>query len=148
METEIKQRIITHWQSFKNPLINDILINLEKLEHAYPTLTPEGEEKVQSLLDALEHAQPEQVDEMSLIQMLNQLPAAYMLYIIHKLQSLNTDVVMRIISFAQKQRHSNDEVAKFFQRNMVFEKSQLLGRIFSTSRMEAVLDVLIRMNQA
>lgn len=147
METEIKQRIIHHWQSFKNPMINDILINLEKLEHVYPQLTPEGEEKVQTLLDALEKSTPDQVDEMSLIQMLNQLPAAYMLYIIHKLQSLNTDVVMKIISFAQKQRSSNDEVAKFFQRNMVFEKSQLLGRIFSTSRMEAVLDVLIKMNQ-
>lgn len=148
METEIKQRIIQHWQSFKNPIINDVLINLEHLETQYIPLDDAGEMKVQSLLDALEKTSPEKVDEMELIRILNQLPAAYMLYIIHKLQSLNTDVVMRIISYAQKHKASDVEVGKFFQRNMVFEKAQLLGRIFSTNRMEEVMDVLLRMNKS
>jgi hypothetical protein len=30
--TQIRKEMIAHWHSFKNPLINDILINLEKLE--------------------------------------------------------------------------------------------------------------------
>ena len=102
METEIKQRIIQHWQSFKNPIINDVLINLEHLETDYIPLDEAGENKVQALLDALEKTQPEKVDEMELIRILNQLPAAYMLYIIHKLQALNTDVVMTIINYAQQ----------------------------------------------
>ncbi len=147
MDSEIKQRVIHHWQSFKNPIINDVLINMEVLEHVYPALSFEGENKVQALLDALAASTPEKINELKLIQTLNQLPAAFMLYIIHKLQALNTDVVMRIISFAQKNKQSNPEVAKFFQRNMVFEKAQLLGRIFSTNRMEAVLEVLIKINQ-
>ena len=147
MDSEIKQRVIHHWQSFKNPIINDVLINMEKLEHIYPTLDLKGETKVQELLDALAASRPEKINELELIKTLNQLPAAFMLYIIHKLQALNTDVVMRIISYAQKHKKSNSDVSKFFQRNMVFEKAQLLGRIFSTNRMEAVLDVLIKMNQ-
>lgn len=147
METEIKQQIIQHWQSFKNPIINDVLINLDQLEEAYPKLDEAGENKVQTLLDALEKTTPDKVDEMELIRVLNQLPAAYMLYIIHKLQSLNTDVVMKIISYAQKHKATDTEVGKFFQRNMVFEKAQLLGRIFSTNRMEDVMNVLLQMNQ-
>ena len=147
MSSEIKQRVIHHWQSFKNPIINDVLINMEKLEHVYTPLSSEGEKKVQTLLDALAASKPDKINELELIKTLNQLPAAFMLYIIHKLQALNTDVVMRIISYAQKNKNSNPDVAKFFQRNMVFEKSQLLGRIFATNRMEAVLDVLIHMNK-
>ena len=34
------------------------------------------------------------------------------------------------------------EIEKFFQRNMVFDTSQLLGRIFSEKRMQEVLDAL------
>ena len=61
---------------------------------------------------------------------------------IHRLQNDNTDLVMKLINYAQKFKDKDPEVTCFFQRNMVFEKSQLLGRIFSSSRMEAVLSVL------
>jgi hypothetical protein len=49
---------------------------------------------------------------------------------------------MKIIAYAQKHKDTDADVASFFQRNMVFEKSQLLGRIFSTNRMQNVLNVL------
>jgi hypothetical protein len=65
-----------------------------------------------------------------------------MLYLVHKLQNLNTDLIMKIIAYAQKHKDADPDVTSFFQRNMVFEKSQLLGRIFSTNRMQNVLDVL------
>src|SRR3989338_4045501 len=138
----LKTDIIRHWQSFKNPLINDILINLEKLEKAVPALTEAEVASVEQLLEACKTIKAEKVNELEMIQMLNQLPAAYMLFIVHKLQSINSELVMKLISFAQKQKESIPEVKKFFQRNMVFEKSQLLGRIFSTNRMEKVLKVL------
>ncbi len=138
----LKTDIIRHWQSFKNPLINDILINMEKLEKAVPALTDEEVASVEKLLEACKTIKAEKVNELEMTQMLNQLPAAYMLFIVHKLQSINSELVMKLIAYAQKHKDSNPEVKKFFQRNMVFEKSQLLGRIFSTSRMEKVLKVL------
>lgn len=134
--------IITHWQSFKNPLINDILINLEKLEKDNPPLSPAEIEAVQSFLDRLNTIVPANIDEKDMIYTLNQLPAAYMLYIIHKMQTLNSDLVVKLINYTQKMREKDPEIEKFFQRNMVFEKSQLLGRIFSEKRMQEVLDAL------
>ena len=142
MPTEIRQRVIRHWHSFKNPLINDILINLEKLETQLPEITPAEEQKVQDMLEGLEKCKADDIDETALIEVLNKLPIAYMLYIIHKLQQTNTDVVMKVIQFAQKNREKSKMIDTFFQRNMVFEKSQLLGRIFSSARMNDVLKVL------
>ncbi|NCX93213.1 MAG: hypothetical protein EBX40_00860 [Gammaproteobacteria bacterium] len=134
--------MIKHWHSFKNPLINDILINLTKIESRLKTLTAQDEENIGKLLQACEKLNPSKIDELEVITLFNRLPAAYMLYLVHKLQSLNTDLIMKIISYAQKHKSSNPDVASFFQRNMVFEKSQLLGRIFSTNRMESVLEVI------
>ena len=142
MSGPLRSEIIKHWQSFKNPLINDILINLEKLEKAHPKLTEEQEQKVSALLKAIQTSKPEGLDEMQFINVMNQLPAAHMLYIIHKLQTTNPDVMMKLINYAQKHKADNPDVEAFFQRNMVFEKSQLLGRIFSNHRMETVLGVL------
>lgn len=138
----IKTDIIRHWQSFKNPLINDILINLEKLEKEVPSLTEAENASIEKLLEACKTMKSDKVDPMEFIRILNQLPAAYMLFMVHKLQTLNSELVMKVISYAQKHKETNPEVAKFFQRNMVFEKSQLLGRIFSTQRMEKVLKAL------
>ncbi|MDF2529271.1 MAG: hypothetical protein K0Q57_151 [Gammaproteobacteria bacterium] len=139
----LRQDIIKHWHSFKNPLINDILINLEKLEKQYGSLSEQEAASVEKLLGFFHTANVEKVDELKLIQILNQLPAAYMLYMVHKMQSINTDLVMKVINYAQKYKESDPDIANFFQRNMVFEKSQLLGRIFSNGRMESVLQVLL-----
>lgn len=140
--SKLKQDIIKHWQSFKNPIINDVLINIEQLEQTTPELTAEEEDKVAALIKWCEKVKAEEVNAEQFIVALNALPAAYMLYIIHKLQSINQDLIMKVITFAQKHRATHPEIQKFFQRNMVFEKSQLLGRIFSTQRMENVLEIL------
>jgi hypothetical protein len=138
----VKNDIIRHWQSFKNPLINDILINLEKLEKELPDLTEAEDAAIEKFLEACKTMKTAKVNELEFITTLNQFPAAYMLFMVHKLQTLNSELVMKVISFAQKNKETHPEVKKFFQRNMVFEKSQLLGRIFSTNRMEKVLKVL------
>jgi hypothetical protein len=138
----LKQQLVAHWHAFKNPLINDVLINLGEIEKALPPISPEEEAAISKLLESCATVQVNKVDEMEFINLLNQLPAAYMLYVVHKMQTLNSDLVMRLINYAQKHRATNPEVALFYQRNMVFEKSQLLGRIFSNTRMQAVLKVL------
>jgi len=134
--------IIKHWQSFKNPLINDILINLEKLEKQIPALTDDELKAVEEFMAKLDKIKAAGVDEKEMIYLLNQLPAAYMLYIIHRMQTVNSDLVVKLINYTQKFRAKDPEVEKFFQRNMVFEKSQLLGRIFSEKRMQEVLEAL------
>ncbi len=138
----LKKEIIQHWKSFKNPLINDILINLEKIEGKISPITDDEMYALDKLVKRLKDIKAEDVDEMQFIHLLNEMPAAYMLYIIHKLQTINTDLVMKVIGYAQDHRSNNPDVDKFFQRNMVFEKSQLLGRIFSNIRMQNVLDAL------
>lgn len=138
--SDLRQEIIEHWNSFKNPLINDVLINLERIERDLPPLTEAEEQALKDLLDVCEKAKPEQIEAEKLIAILNQLPAAYMLYVIHKMQSLNQELTMKVIGYAQKQKGNSPEVTRFFQRNMMFEKSQLMGRIFSNSRMQLILD--------
>lgn len=118
------------------------MINLEKLEKTGPSLTPEEINAVDAFVNALSKIPAEKVDELEMIYTLNQLPAAYMLYIIHRMQTLNGDLVVRVINYTQKYRAKDQEIERFFQRNMVFEKSQLLGRIFSEKRMQDVLDSL------
>jgi hypothetical protein len=142
MSSTIRKEMIAHWHSFKNPLINDILINLEKLEKKLKPLSKNDEVAINTLLQTCEKISADKIDELTIIRLFNRLPAAYMLYLVHKLQNLNTDLIMKIIAYAQKQKDKDPDVASFFQRNMVFEKSQLLGRIFSTNRMQSVLDVL------
>lgn len=134
--------IIKHWHSFKNPIINDVLINLEKLEKTLPALSPDELKAVENFVNALSKIPADKVDELEMIYTLNQLPSAYMLYIIHRMQTLNSDLVVRVINYTQKYRAKDQEIERFFQRNMVFEKSQLLGRIFSEKRMQDVLDAL------
>jgi len=134
--------IIKHWQSFKNPLIKDSLINLEKLEKQIPALTDDELKAVEEFMAKLDKIKAAGVDEKEMIYLLNQLPAAYMLYIIHRMQTVNSDLVVKLINYTQKFRAKDPEVEKFFQRNMVFEKSQLLGRIFSEKRMQEVLEAL------
>lgn len=138
----LKKQIIAHWHTFKNPLINDVLINLTKLESFLTPVTAAEEAKMEELLETCKTAPANKVDELEFIKMLNQLPAAYMLFIVHKMQSINSDLIMRLINYAQKHKSNNPDVKLFYDRNMVFEKSQLLGRIFSTGRMQAVLKVL------
>lgn len=138
----LKKEIIDHWKSFKNPLINDILINMEKIEGKISPLTDDESYAIGKLLKKLKDIKPDDVDEMQFIHLLNEMPASYMLFIIHKLQTLNADLVMKVIGFAQDKKESEPEVKKFFQRNMVFEKSQLIGRIFSNIRMQNVLDAM------
>ena len=138
----LREDIIRHWQSFKNPLINDILINLEKLEAQIEALSDEECALIKQLVEKCQEMKPSDADELMLIRTFNQMPAAYMLYMIHRLQTVNADLIMKIIAYAQKHKDSNEEVMNFYLRNMVFEKAQLLGRIFSTNRMEAVLGVL------
>ncbi len=141
--SSIRKDILAHWKSFKNPLINDILINLEKMEkNLCPALSGDEEKKVAELLAFCEKLPADSADIYQLILVFNQLPAAYMLYMIHKLQTLNSDLIMQVISYAQKHKETDAQIANFFQRNMVFEKSQLLGRIFSNTRMKALLGVL------
>ena len=136
------ENIIKHWHSFKNPIINDVLINLEKLEKTLPSLNEEEIKTVEKFVDVLNKIPADKVEELEMIYTLNQLPAAYMLYIIHRMQTLNSDLVVRVINYTQKYRTKDPEIERFFQRNMVFEKSQLLGRIFSEKRMQDVLDAL------
>ena len=144
MSTDVRKDMIKHWHSFKNPLINDILINLQELEKPLKQLTEKDEENIGHLLETCEKLSPDKAEELEIIKLFNRLPAAYMLYLVHKLQSLNTDLIMKVISYAQKHKDTDSDVASFFQRNMVFEKSQLLGRIYSTNRMQSVLDVIRR----
>jgi hypothetical protein len=139
---ELDQDIINHWNSFRNPIINDILINLEKLETTITALSHEEKQAVADLVDYCSSLKPDEADARKLIDIFNQLPAAYMLYMIHKLQSLNADLVMKIINYAQKNKDSSPDLQSFFLRNMVFEKSQLLGRIFAENRMKTVLSIL------
>jgi hypothetical protein len=134
--------IIKHWHSFKNPIINDVLINLEKLEKSLPPLSTDELKAVDDFINKLNKIPADKVDELEMIYTLNQLPSAYMLYIIHRMQTLNNDLVVRIINYTQKYRVKDQEIERFFQRNMVFEKAQLLGRIFSEKRMQDVLDAL------
>ncbi len=143
----LRDEMIKHWQSFRNPIINDVLINIELLEKDIPPLSDEELKKVATLLDACEKCKADKIDPESFILGLNQLPAPYVLYVIHKLQTLNQDLIMALISFAQKHRSKKPLIEQFYQRNMVFEKSQLLGRIFSTQRMETVLDILKGLTQ-
>ena len=138
----LKKEITEHWKSFKNPLINDILINLEKIEGKIAPLTEDESYAINKLINKLKDINPDDVDEMEFIHILNEMPASHMLFIIHKLQTINPDLVMKVIGFAQDKKDSEPEVEKFFQRNMVFEKSQLIGRIFSNIRMQNVLDAM------
>ena len=79
----IRDQIIEHWQSFKNPLINDILINLENLESThFSKMTSGDEDSIGSLLEHLKKKAAGEMDELKLIKLLNQLPAAYMLFLI------------------------------------------------------------------
>ena len=138
----LKTEIIDHWKSFKNPLINDILINMEKIEGRISPITDDESYAIGKLIKKLKDIKADDVDELEFISLLNEMPAAYMLFIIHKLQTINADLVMKVIGFAQDKKDSESEVKKFFQRNMVFEKSQLIGRIFSNIRMQNVLDAM------
>ncbi|WP_077216772.1 type IVB secretion system protein IcmW [Piscirickettsia litoralis] len=135
----LHETIADYWKSYGNSNINNALVNFEFIEKMSFDLSADDLEQVAEFIEKINNDGVEKMDKMKLIVFLNRLPAAYMFYSIHQINRIDAKYMSELISMVNQKNSSDDECAKFYQRNMVFERFQILSRIFSSERLNKII---------
>ncbi|AKP72659.1 putative intracellular multiplication protein IcmW [Piscirickettsia salmonis] len=135
----LHETVTEYWKSYGNANINNALVNFEFIEKMSFNLSEDDEEKIEAFIDRINDDGLKKIDQMKLIIFLNRLPAAYMFYTIHQVNKLDDEYMSELISMVNNKNNSDEECAKFYQRNMIFERFQILSRVFSSERLNKLI---------
>ncbi len=138
----IMQNELDYWKSYENPVINNLLVNLEAHEKTLTlTLNDEVRDKLEVLLEHLCHTQFQAQYADLLTDVLSQLPSAYLSYFLAQLAKHNGDFFKATLDHVVGLPSSHARKA-VLERAGVVEKLQTLARIFSDERVEQVTHIL------
>lgn len=73
---------------------------------------------------------------------MNSLPAAYMFYLLHQLNKYHSEYVANLIDKSNELKDKQENYKNFYDRNMLFEKLQIVARIFSSDRVNKLIQAL------
>ncbi|OAJ35141.1 type IVB secretion system protein IcmW [Piscirickettsia salmonis] len=136
----LEKKVADYWKSYGNSNINHALINFEHIEEDEYFIDEDQEEKILELLEFASENNLKEIDSNLFFSLLNSLPAAYMFYVIHELNNSNSEYVSALISEASKKK--DDDRRFFYDRNVLFEKMQILSRVFSSDRVNKMIRAL------
>ncbi|WP_235602958.1 type IVB secretion system protein IcmW [Piscirickettsia litoralis] len=125
-----RKKVADYWKSYENSNINHALINFEKIEKEIYLLDEGNEDKLSKFLEFSSKNSLKDVSHEEILLLLNSLPAAYMFYVVHEINGHNPEYISSLISKANKNKGSNDDYKFFYNRNVLFERMQILSRIF------------------
>ncbi|ODN43882.1 type IVB secretion system protein IcmW [Piscirickettsia litoralis] len=140
IEESIDERIASYWKSYENSNINTILMNLEEIEEGHYEIDEYGKDGFVKLL-SLTSEQIDRVDTDDFIEMMNSLPSLYMLYLLQHIKEVNEKYTFNLISTVSSNKSTNKSYEKFYKRNTLFEKMQVISRIFSSDRLKKLTDI-------
>ncbi|WP_440615191.1 type IVB secretion system protein IcmW [Cysteiniphilum sp. 6C5] len=133
---------IDYWKSYQNPLINNLLVNLEAHESSLTlTLSEETRDTLEGLLAHLCKADFKAQYADLLTDVLSQLPSAYLSYFLAQLAKHNGAFFKATLDHVVGLPSSHARKA-VLERAGVVEKLQTLVRIFNDERVERVTRIL------
>lgn len=132
------------WQVRHDNALWRIIASMEAVEDWTLDGNPEFEEAVSKLCLALEQAQNfELLQEDNLIRILISLKASRALRLLQYLDGLKPGSASKLLIHAEVASNDPGDPPGFFlKRNLVFERLQLLGRVFATERVKLVLNAI------
>lgn len=136
-----KEEVIRYWGSFHNPVLNNLLTNIEKVEGSRYQDASEYQTDLTEIAQKYYKTRFSEDNGRALIYLCNEMPLAYMTYFIHQLHKHNADYFGELFGFMEANK-SDDAITFFAERNRLFERAQMLSRVFSQERLEAVNQAL------
>jgi len=145
-----KEAVNLFWCDYDKRTLYRIVTSMERAESWPVDDVPELDGAFRYLGKVLdEHPQAEIQDLDNLIKILANTHSARTLRIMQYLDSTKAGAASNILAYAEKLTKSEERVANpdpyaevFLKRNLVFERLQLLARIFSPERINLVLKAL------
>lgn len=138
------------WDNYDRKTLYRVIVALEQVEHWILDSDPTVERAIIQLGETLDQAQDIAVNqnEAQVIRVLATLHAGRALRILQSLDQAKPGTASQLLMYAEEASQDTDEkkgdpFAKLFlRRNLVFERLQLLSRVFSPQRIAIVLKAL------
>ncbi len=138
------------WDSYDRRVLYRVIAALESVESWAADLDPKIDQAIIKLGQAMDLARS--VDftgyEEKIINILAYLRAGRAIRILQSIDSLKPGSAAKLLTFAEEQTNIksgkpiNQSAKLFLDRNLVFERMQLLSRIFSPQRITLILNAL------
>lgn len=138
------QAVQSFWQEKHDYALFRIIMSMESVEEWCLDKDPEYEQALLRFTNSIEALKEFQLaDEDKLIQILISLKASRAFRILQHFDGLLPGTASKLLVFAEVASNNPEDVPGFFlNRNLVFERLQLLGRIFARERFRLVMNAL------
>ena len=132
------------WKEYDDPYLYRVIAFMEGVEDWTSDDEPAIEEALKQLgsaLDDLGNIELQQEDDM--IQLVASLKTGRGLRLLMALDMAYPGAAAKVLMHAEKQtKNEKDTAGVFLKRNVVFERLRLMGRIFSSERIELIQKAL------
>lgn len=138
------QAVQTFWQERHDYALFRIIMSMESVEEWCLDKDPEYEHALKRFADSIDGLTNFQLaDEEKIIQILVSLRASRAFRILQHLDGLLPGTASKLLVFAEVASNNPEDTPGFFlNRNLVFERLQLLGRVFARERFKLVMSAL------
>ena len=142
------------WDCYDRRTLYRVIVSLENMEHWAVDKEPDIDPAVIELGRSIDLASDIEItDESKVIRVLANTSASRAMRILQSIDMIRPGVASQILMKAEetsqdKNGNIGDRFAKLFlQRNLVFERLQLLSRVFDPQRIALVLNALEKVNE-
>ena len=138
------------WDSYDRRVLYRVIVALESVETWAADLNPDIDKAIIQLGKAMDLVRNMDFTgyEEKIIDVLAYLRASRAIRVLQSLDGLKPGLAGRLLSLAEEQSNLklgsniNNSAKLFLDRNLVFERMQLLSRIFSLQRITLILNAL------
>jgi len=141
------------WDSYDRRTLYRIVVGLENVEYWTLDKHPEIEQLVIALGEALGNGPPNELDEKTMVHLLSNLHAGRALRLLQAIDMMKPGTASQLLMYAEEASQGgaqgqdpNPHAQIFLKRNLVFERLQLLSRVFSPQRIAIILKALEKEN--
>lgn len=144
------------WDSYDRRTLYRVIVALERVEEWTVDSAPEIEPALIELGEAIENATSFEIagHEATLIRILANTSAGRAMRILQALDMANPGTASKLLMYAEEHGgegvdpvNADPHASLFLRRNLVFERLQLLSRVFSPQRISLVLNALEYYNE-
>tara|TARA_Y100000815_G_C13112252_1_gene413557 strand:+ start:188 stop:643 length:456 start_codon:yes stop_codon:yes gene_type:complete len=134
------------WYEYDRRTLYRIIASMEGVEDWVSDSDPRIDNGLKELGAILEHSNHIRIDdEALLVKLLSNLNAGRALRLMQFLDTHHPDTASKLLGYAEehsKNKSKNRYADLFLKRNLVFERLQLLGRVFAPERINLVMKAL------
>jgi intracellular multiplication protein IcmW len=144
-----KETVAQYWQEKHDYALYRIIATMEAVEDWVLDGDEEVETKLLQLCEAAEGIEKFQLgEEDSFIKVLTSINSSRALRFLQHVDQLMPGSASKLLVFAEVASSSKEDTPGFFlNRNLVFERLQLIGRIFAPERFRLVMNAMEKAEQ-